>query len=289
MIDLTRLIEGEVSVAATDLQKYSEDASIFRVMPQAIVYPKTVGDLTHLVTLVTEQKAAHPELSLTARSGGTDMSGGSLNESIILDMTRHFNHIGAFDIAGKTIVTEPGVYYRDIEAATHAQNLEIPSYPASKMICTIGGMVANNSGGEKSLRYGQTKEYVEELCMVWSDGQEHVIHPLNQGQLEAKIQEDTFEGHIYCELYQLIADNYDLIQQHKPTTSKNSAGYFLWDVWDKQRGIFNMNKLLSGSQGTLGLITKMKMRLIRPQPKSELLVMFLNDLDVPVHPGRSGT
>ncbi len=209
-LDLKRVIEGDISFAANDLNTYSEDASIFKVMPQAIVYPKNAEDIKHLVKFVSEHKTEENNLSLTARSGGTDMSGGSLNESIILDMTRYFNHIG--ELKDKTLCTQPGVFYRNIEPLTHRQGLEMPSYPASKQICTIGGMVANNSGGEKSLRYGQTKDYIEQLRVVFSDGEEYTTKVLNETELRAKMAQSDFEGHIYRELFTLIEQNYDLIQ-----------------------------------------------------------------------------
>ncbi len=276
--DLKALVEGDVSVTASDLLTHSEDASIFRVMPQVIVYPRTVADITALVQYVQAHKNSENNLSLTARSGGTDMGGGSLNDSIIVDFTRYFNH--RENVVEKTITTEPGVYYRDIEKETLKSGLIMPSYPASKMICTIGGMVNNNSGGEKSLVYGQTKEYVEELHVVLSDGNEYVVRPLDAVGLEQKMAQADFEGEVYRKVFALVRDNYELIQSAKPTTSKNSSGYFLWDVWNKETGAFNLVKLLTGAQGTLGFVTKIKLRLIHLPPKSELLVIFLNDLHI---------
>lgn len=276
--DLKALVAGDVSVAPADLLTHSEDASIFRVMPQVIVYPKTVTDIGKLVQYVAAHKTIENNLSLTARSGGTDMSGGSLNESIIVDFTRYFNHMGT--VEDKAITTEPGVYYRTIETETLKVGLIMPSYPASKMICTIGGMVNNNSGGEKSLVYGQTKEYVEEVHVVLSDGKEYVVRPLDKARLEQKMAQQDFEGELYRKVFELVRDNNQLIQSAKPTTSKNSSGYFLWDVWDGHTGNFNLVKLFTGAQGTLGFVTKIKLRLIHLPPKSELLVIFLNDLDL---------
>ena len=94
------------------------------------------------------------------------------------------------------------------------------------------------------------------------------------------MRQPDFEGQVYRNVFQLVKDNYQLIAQAKPTTSKNSAGYFLWDVWNKDTDSFDLTQLLSGSQGTLGLITRIKFRLIKPKPKSELLVIFLDDLGI---------
>jgi FAD/FMN-containing dehydrogenase len=103
-----------------------------------------------------------------------------------------------------------------------------------------------------------------------------VFNELDNHQLEQKLKLPGFEGEIYRKMFRLVSQNYDVIKKAKPATSKNSAGYLLWEVWDKQR--FNLAKLITGSQGTLGLITKIKCRLVRPKPKSELLVIFMKDL-----------
>ena len=213
-------------------------------------------------------------MSLTARSAGTDMSGGPLNDSIILDFMKYFNHI--LEVGEDYAVTEPGVFYRDFEKETLAKGLLLPSYPASRELCAMGGIVANNSGGEKSLSYGKTEKFVEELSVVLSDGNEYVFYALNPEQLEAKKSQQDLEGKIYREMHALIETNYDAIQKAKPNVSKNSAGYYLWNVWNRKT--FNLNKLFVGSQGTLGLVTKIKLKLIKPKKYSKLLVMFLNDL-----------
>lgn len=281
-------IQGEIDVSKETLVKYSHDASIFEVLPQMVIHPKSVADVKALVKFVAQNKHKDPTLSLTARSGGTDMSGGPLNQSIILDFTTHFQRLGPIvtlsgdqsrtygeDIAGLAEV-EPGVFYRDFERETLKANLLMPTYPASRLICTVGGMVSNNSDGEHSLTYGQTKDFIEELRVVLSDGEEYTFKALNESELENKLKLTGFEGQLYRNIFRLIKENYDLIQKSKPQTSKNSAGYFLWDVWDKQK--FNLAKLIAGSQGTLGLVTNIKFRLVRPKTSSELLVIFLKDL-----------
>ncbi len=266
---LTNLIDGEVFDDTNTIDSFSIDASLFKVKPQIVVYPKNIEDVKKLVKFASENK-----ISLTARSAGTDMTGGPLNDGIILEFTKYFNHI--LEIGNDFAVTEPGVYYRDFEKETLKHNLLLPSYPASRELCTVGGMAANNSGGEKTLTYGKTEDYIEELNMILADGNEYQIKPLNKTQLEEKMKLKNFEGELYKSLYELITKNYDEIVAAKPDVSKNSAGYFLWNVWDGK--IFNLPKLICGSQGTLGIITKIKYRLIIPKKHSKLLVIFLNNL-----------
>lgn len=272
--EIKEFFRGEIIDDRKGLDPYSHDASIFEVRPELAVKPKNVSDLKNLVNFVSDQKKKNPSLSLTARSGGTCMSGGSLNESIIIDFTAHFNRIIEISNSGATI--EPGVFYRNFEIEAKKKGLLLPSYPASKNICTLGGMIANNSGGEKSLVYGKTEDYVERLEVVLSDGEEHILEPLNKQELAKKKKSKTFEGKVYRELHALLEKNYDLIKAAKPHVSKNSAGYYLWDVWDRET--FDLTKLFVGSQGTLGLVTKARLRLVKPKPKSELLVIFLKDL-----------
>jgi FAD/FMN-containing dehydrogenase len=295
--EIKKQFKGEVETDEASLVKNSRDASIFEVRPACIVHPKDSADLQSLVKWVVGQKQNHPELSITARSAGTDMSGGDLNESIIADFTKYFTRIIRIESGSVPIhrrsrtpinghatqgdgfaVVEPGVYYRDFEKATLEKKLILPCYTASKSLNTVGGMAANNSAGEKSLSYGQTKDYVEELNMVLSDGNEYVFGELNEQQLEQKLKLSGFEGEIYRKVFHLLKDNYQAIQKAKPTTSKNSAGYLLWEVWDKAASRFNLAKIFVGSQGTLGFVTKIKFKLVKPKEKSELLVIFLKDL-----------
>ncbi|MEK7076545.1 MAG: FAD-binding oxidoreductase [Patescibacteria group bacterium] len=272
--DLKNIIAGEISSDEKELSVYSHDASIFEVRPQLVVKPKDTEDIKRLVKWVASKKDFEPGLSLTARSGGTDMTGGALNDSIILDFTAHLNRV--LGVGDNYAITEPGVFYRDFEKETLKKNLILPSYPASRETCTVGGMVANDSGGEKSLRYGKTENYVEELSVVLSDGGEYLLKALTPEELEQKKSQDNFEGVIYRQMHDLLESNYELIQKAKPNVSKNSAGYLLWNVWDKKK--FDLTQLFTGAQGTLGLITKIKFRLIKPDKYSRLLIIFLQDL-----------
>ena len=272
--EIKNIIKGEVSSDEKELASHSRDASIFEIKPKLVVYPKDSEDIKNLVKWVDKNKDSDKELSLTARSGGTDMSGGTLNNSVIVDFIAHLNRIN--DVGNDYAVVEPGVFYRDFEKETLKKNLLLPSYPASREICTVGGMVANNSGGEKSLRYGKTENYVQELSVVLSDGEEYLLKALTLKELEQKKSQDNFEGRIYRQMHELLESNYELIQKAKPNVSKNSAGYLLWNVWDGKK--FDPAQLFTGAQGTLGLITKIKFRLIKPKKYSKLLLIFLKDL-----------
>ena len=273
---IQNIIKGEVKTDRQTLDTFSKDASVYKVSPQVVVFPKDSKDVQALVNFVAEKVSHGFNLSLTPRAAGTDMSGGDLSESIVVSFTKYFNHIRK--IGKDYAVVEPGVYYRDFEKAAKKKKLLLPSYPASKDLAALGGIVANNSGGELNLLYGKTERYIQEVKMVLADGQETTFKPLTMAELEKKKHAAGLEGEIYTKMFDLIDQNYALLQSAKPKVSKNSAGYYLWNVYDKAKGIFDLTKLIVGSQGTLGLMTEFKLKLVKPKTREHLLVVFLNDM-----------
>ncbi len=271
--DLQKNVNGEVMADEPTLLAVSRDASLFEVRPEAVVFPKDATDVMAVVKYIGEHKQSDPTLSITARSAGTDMSGGPLNNSLIMDFTKYMNKIISVD--KEKGIAQPGAFYRDFEKETLKLNRILPSYTASKNLNTVGGMVANNSGGEKSIKYGKTERYVRRQKVVLADGIEYDIKPLTKVELDAKMQQNDFEGQVYKELYELIEAHYDEIKAAAPHVSKNSAGYYLWNVWDRETGIFDLNKLLCGSQGTLAMTTEVELGLVKVPKYSKMVVMYL--------------
>ncbi|MDB5161039.1 MAG: Oxidoreductase, partial [Candidatus Saccharibacteria bacterium] len=163
--------EGEIDTTEETRATYSHDASLFELVPQAVVFPKHVDDLERLVQSAAECRIKIPGLSLTGRSAGTDMSGGAISESVLVDFRRYFTNIE--EVTSSSARTQPGVLYRDFEKATLEKGALLPSFPASRELASVGGMVSNNSGGEKSLEYGKTENFVTQLQMVLSDGKRY--------------------------------------------------------------------------------------------------------------------
>ena len=292
--EIRKLIEGDVENSDKVLRKYSSDYSIFEIRPELVVYPKSISDIRKLVKFVNGKRSeGFVNISITARGAGTDMSGGPLNTSIILDTTRYLSGIlevspgkfgrqrsltgHDFEISGIARVL-PGTFYRDFEKETLKDGLLMPCYPASRELATVGGMVANNGAGEKTLKYGQNKDFVKSLRVVLDDGEEYVVEPLSKDELEAKILETNRLAEIYRKVWNLIKRNDDEIELRRPKTSKNSSGYLLSEVWNKSTEVFDPTRLFVGAQGTTGIITEITYKLVKEEKESRLLVVFLKDL-----------
>ncbi len=292
--EIKKFFRGDVEDSAQTLTKYSTDYSIFSIRPELVIFPKDSQDIQNFIKFLNRKRdEGYIYLSVTMRGAGTDMTGGPLNDSIIMDTSRYMRGVLAvtpgkmgrqrsatghdYEISGTASVL-PGTFYRDFEIETLKHNLIMPCFPASRDWATVGGMVANNGAGEKTLKYGQNKDFVKSLKVVLDDGIEYQIEPIPKSVLEAKILEDNRQAEIYRKVWNLIKRNQDEIRLAKPKTSKNSSGYLLSDIWDPGTEIFDPTKIFIGAQGTSGIITEITYKLVKNETHSKLLVMFLKDL-----------
>lgn len=264
--------EGEILSDTKDLIRYENDTSLFELRPALAVKPKDANDIKKLVAFVSSNKDQDSTLSLTPRAAGTGMAGGALNESIIVDV-ENLNHIKSVTV--ERAVVEPGVFYRDMDVATREKGVIMPSFPASRNLCAVGGMTGTNASGEMTLTYGSTENWVKRLKVVLSDGNEYEFGPLTPEELEGKKKLPNFEGDVYRRMHEMLEKNYDLIKDAKPKIAKNSTGYALWNIWDKKT--FDLTKLFTGSEGTLGIFTEIEFALIKPKEHRKLVVIFLKD------------
>lgn len=275
--------QGDIDNSEKTLKKYSRDASLFEIRPKVVMFPKNSDDIKYLVQWVNQNKQNNPNLSITARSAGTDMSGGAIGNSIIIDFTRYMNEVK--EVKDDYAVVMPGCFYRDFDKETKKINRFMPAFTASREINAVGGMIGNNSGGEKSIKYGKTENYIKSLKVVLSDGNEYEIKPLTKIEIENKINNKlleinkNFESELYRKINNLISENYEIIMGAKPNVSKNSAGYYLWNVYDKNTDTFDLCKLIVGSQGTLGIVTEITFKIVPVEPYSNILAVFIPSLE----------
>lgn len=272
-------VSGEISVSHDDLESMSTDASIFQVTPEAVAKPKDVEDLKTLVRNVNHLKDDGIDVSLTPRAAGTCMSGGPLTQSVVVDMKQEgFQWIDEPDEKNGTVWVGAGTYHRDVASKMAEYKLLFAPYTSSKDLCVIGGMIGNNASGEKSIRYGATVDNIIAVRMVCSNGEEYEFSSLSEDQLKEKLNYDGFEGDLYRQLNDLVEHNYDTIQKARPNVRKNSAGYGIWRLKNKNTGEFNIAKLVVGAQGTLGFVTAAKLRLVELREYKRMLVVPVEEL-----------
>ncbi len=278
---------GEIENDPSTLASYSTDESIFSITPQIIISPKRQKDVATAVQVFKEHTKFFSHISLTPRSAGTGLSGGSLTDSVVIDTARHLHGIEAIETSrhGVSITVLPGTYWQTVEKALKRYDVYIPSLPASKDICTVGGSIANNAAGPNSLRYGHMASWVESLEVVLSDGNTYHIAPLSYSEYKRLIKKDNAYAHILKEVVSLLSAHGRTISANTPKTKKNSAGYALWDVIDgsitdfkKGKAKLDMTRLFSGSQGTIGIITKISLKTTPIEKHQSLIVVPVFDL-----------
>jgi len=278
---------GGISSDKRVLEKYSTDESIFSIRPQVVIQPKNKKDIEIATQVIARETKRFSSLSLTPRAAGTGLSGGSLTDSIVIDVCAHLHKIGEVNKTKDkiTIDCEPGAMWRDVEKKLKKYDAYLPPYTSSKDICSIGGSIGNNAAGPDSLRYGHCADWVEELEVVLCDGNTYLIKPLTYKQFKSLIKEKHEYARIARGILALIEKNEKEIKKNKPKTQKNTAGYALWHVlsdtvanFKKGKGTFDLTRIITGSQGTIGVVTNIKMRALPIQHDTTLLVVPVFDL-----------
>ncbi len=270
--------------------RYATDESVFAVMPELIVFPKDTAQVQTIVRTVGELNQQGNAFSLTPRAAGTGLSGGSLNDSVIIDTAKYlsgFDELLILPDGTARIAARPGAFFRDFDAYTKKHGFFLPPYPSSRDICTVGGMVANNAAGPDSLKYGHTAQYVAELEVVLHDGWAYTLKPLQFDELCDAIRQDNALGAVYRDVWMRIENSLDILQAGKPESSKNSSGYAIWDVlkadsiesFKTGQGTFSLIPLFAGSQGTLGIITNIVFSVIPETEVSDLLVVPIQHIE----------
>lgn len=270
---------GEVIVGEDARKYFSTDGSIFSVTPSIIAYPRNENDVRKTLRFTWQLAERGRVIPVTARGAGSDQSGAALGKGVVLVFPAHMNKILELDTKAGTVIVEPGLNYAKLQQTLHTHGRFLPPYPASLEYSTIGGAVANNSGGQKSVKYGTTQKYAEALRVVLANGEVIETKRLNKRDLGKKMGLANFEGEVYRSLDALIEENEDVIKKMSLNLPRNSAGYNLSSVKGKD-GSFDLTPLFIGSQGTLGVVTEISLKTENYNPASTLVVTFCNEIEV---------
>lgn len=272
-------LSGEVMVSADARKYFSTDGSVFQVTPSIIVYPRNENDVRKTTRFTWQLAERGRIVPLTARGSGTDQAGAALGQGIMMVFPAHMNRILELDGKSGNVTVEPGINYGKLQQTLQTHGRFLPPFPSSIEYSTIGGAVANNAGGEKTIKYGSTRNYVLGLRVVLANGEVMETRRLSRRELNKKLGLATFEGEIYRNMDTLIEENRQLIEQSVLGVTKNSAGYALADVKRKD-GSFDLTPLIVGSQGTLGVITEVTLGTEAYNPSTTLIAAFFDDLQV---------
>lgn len=269
---------GEVMVSPDARRHFATDASILTMTPSLVVYPRNENDVRKTARFTWQLAERGRVIPITARGAGTDLSGAALGNGIILSFPAHMHRIIELDNKSGIVTVEPGANYGKIQQTLQTHDRFLPPYPSSAEYSTIGGAVANNSSGEKSVKYGDTRDYVRSLRVVLANGEVIETTRLSKRDLGKKLGLATFEGEIYRAIDALLEENQGLIAKSVSGVTKNSAGYFLGDIKRKD-GSFDLTPLMVGSQGTLGIVSEITLETEAAPVNPALLVAHFDDLE----------
>ena len=250
----------------------STDNSIYQVLPQAVVFPKNLADIQALLQLTAQHKFCQC-IKITARGGGTGTNGQSLTEGIVLDCSRYMNRILETNIKQGWVRVEPGVVLDQLNEhlAPHKVFFAPDLSPSNR--ATLGGMVSTDACGKGSRIYGRTSDHVIALSCVLSNGETLESFALDEDKLNVYKQKSGIAGDVFKVVDQIVLEKAGLIEKVFPKMSRFMTGYNLAKVYGNSEKNFNLNYLLSGSEGTLAVVSELKLRLSALPKYKRLLVV----------------
>jgi FAD/FMN-containing dehydrogenase/Fe-S oxidoreductase len=271
---LRKHLAGEVRFDATSRRLYSTDASIYQMEPLGVVIPKSVEDI-----VATVQIAAEAQVPITARGGGTSLSGQSIGPGIVLDCSKYLNAILDIDPVARVARIQPGVVLDTLNGAVAAHDLQFGPDVATASRANLGGMIGNNSAGARSIVYGKTIDHVRRLGVVLADGGQTSFGPVTSAEWERCAAQRTLEGAIYQQVRAVVREERDEIERRFPKILRRVSGYNL-DVLSAGLNAtggtpvppVGLHQLIVGSEGTLAVVTEAELGLL-PRPKARGLLV----------------
>ncbi|GIW81250.1 MAG: hypothetical protein KatS3mg105_3057 [Gemmatales bacterium] len=274
---LRQRITGEVRFDRLSRAIYSTDASVYQIIPLGVILPANRSDV--LAALATAREFCVP---ITARGGGTSQAGQAIGAGLLLDCSKYFNRILEIDVQQRWVRVEPGCVLDELNEQLKPFGLHFPIDISTANRATIGGMIANNSSGTRSIIYGKTGDHVLELTVALSDGSVIEARPMEPNEVHAKCSQATLEGRCYRTLTRLVNQHAAEIDRRFPRILRRVGGYNLEAFLPAsvQSNGFRLANLLVGSEGTLALTLEAKLSLSPlPKAKAVLVVQFSHLLE----------
>jgi FAD/FMN-containing dehydrogenase len=272
-------LQGEVLTTPAIRKYFSTDGSVFEVTPSLVVYPRNESDVRKAARFSWQLAERGRIIPITARGLGTDQAGAAVGTGMMMVFPSHMNRVLEFDGKSGDVVIEPGINYGKLQQTLHTHGRFLPPFPSSIEYSSVGGAIANNAAGEKTVKYGATRDYVKSLRVVLANGELIETKRLSKRELSKKMGLTSFEGEVYRALDALIEENKQLINDSQINVSKNSAGYAL-NLVKRKDGSFDLTPLIVGSQGTLGIVTEATLTTAPYSPETTLIAAFFDDLQV---------
>ena len=270
----------EVSTEPSIRQNFATDGSIFSIMPQIVVYPRTTNDVRKVARFAWRLAERGQVLPITARGSGTDTTGGAIGSGAVISFPAHMSRILETEVRSQMLRVQPGLNLYAMQEAAATHGLFLPTMPSDFKVATVGGALGSNVAGTKSLKYGSINDWTDRLEVVLSNGEVIQTGRISKNELSAKKGLQTMEGEIYRSLDSLIEDNTDLISDIISGEKTNHGGYSIELVKDAS-GSFDLTPLFIGSQGTLGLIVQAIIKMApRPEEVSYMVAAITTDQEL---------
>jgi FAD/FMN-containing dehydrogenase/Fe-S oxidoreductase len=272
--DLELRMSGEVRFDKVSRALYSTDASVYQIEPLGVIVPRSRDDVVGAVEI-----ARRHGVSITARGGGTSQAGQAIGAGLQLDLSKYLNRVLEVNAAERWAWIEPGVVLDELNGQLRPHGLRFAPDISTASRATIGGMIANNSSGARSVLYGKTIDHVLELNVVLADGSEAHLRALDASELDAACAGETLAAACHRTVRHVAAACRDEIDRRFPKVLRRVGGYNLDEFANPARP-FNLARMIVGSEGTLALVTAAKINLVPlPAAKAVLAIEFADLLD----------
>jgi FAD/FMN-containing dehydrogenase/Fe-S oxidoreductase len=272
--ELRTALQGEVRFDKVSRALYSTDASVYQIEPLGVVIPKSREDIIRVVQICGRLKCP-----LTMRGGGTSQAGQAIGEGLQVDLSKYYNQVLELNAAERWVRVQPGIVLDELNTSLKPHHLRFAPDISTASRATIGGMMANNSSGARSVLYGKTIDHVIEQDVVLSDGSVTAFRALSPEELERISQGDSLEAECYRTMQRVAQACAEEVQKRFPKVLRRVGGYNL-DEFTCPGSPFNLAKLMVGSEGTLGVVLEAKLNLVPlPTVKSVMTIQFRETLD----------